>query len=369
VTTELPKVGKTVGIRHMVLRQLRSGDYARGGRLPSERALADRLGVSYMTVRKAITQLVDEGYLVRRVGQGTFVRRDLSEERMQKQAALLAPAWLDTALIGFAMHMFELAEARGWQPRLYHYRSWNERLVHEVIDHCDALMVVPSGQRLNDEVASVFRAGRKPVVFIGESMLPLGFDSVVGRPDREVDAAVDHLVQLGHRRIALAWQTDSAGDYVPAATGLAIDRWKKRVQPLIASDPIDDLAMFADVPRFQWPQQAIYDRIVSRYRQGETFSAIICPLCWFWAAQAAVCDLGLAVPDDVSIVAIGDWHEGRFFRPKPTVVFVSEQEHIRAAWELIDARTSEPNRPAVQAVVEPGLIPGRTTAPAPETRA
>lgn len=41
--------------------------------LPTERDLADQLGVSRITIRKAIGALVDEGLLHRRQGAGTFV--------------------------------------------------------------------------------------------------------------------------------------------------------------------------------------------------------------------------------------------------------------------------------------------------------
>ena len=45
-----------------------------GGALPSERQLSVDLGVSRLTVRAALDELVREGFLVRRRGSGTFVR-------------------------------------------------------------------------------------------------------------------------------------------------------------------------------------------------------------------------------------------------------------------------------------------------------
>jgi GntR family transcriptional regulator len=45
-----------------------------GGALPSERQLSVDLGVSRLTLRAAVDELVREGYLVRRRGSGTFVR-------------------------------------------------------------------------------------------------------------------------------------------------------------------------------------------------------------------------------------------------------------------------------------------------------
>src|SRR5918993_5104355 len=45
-----------------------------GNAIPSERQLSADLGVSRLTVRAALDDLVREGYLVRRRGSGTFVR-------------------------------------------------------------------------------------------------------------------------------------------------------------------------------------------------------------------------------------------------------------------------------------------------------
>src|SRR3990170_7740280 len=44
-----------------------------GDAIPSERQLSSDLGVSRLTVRAALDELVREGYLVRKRGSGTFV--------------------------------------------------------------------------------------------------------------------------------------------------------------------------------------------------------------------------------------------------------------------------------------------------------
>lgn len=46
-----------------------------GSRIPTEAALCERFGVSRITVRRALDELVADGYLERRRGCGTFVRR------------------------------------------------------------------------------------------------------------------------------------------------------------------------------------------------------------------------------------------------------------------------------------------------------
>lgn len=50
-----------------------SGEYSTGDRLPTVRALAISLDISYNTVNRAYMDLEREGYLTTRQGRGTFV--------------------------------------------------------------------------------------------------------------------------------------------------------------------------------------------------------------------------------------------------------------------------------------------------------
>lgn len=52
---------------------IRSGEIAPGARLENEISIAERLGLSRPTIRRAIQELVDKGLLVRRRGVGTQV--------------------------------------------------------------------------------------------------------------------------------------------------------------------------------------------------------------------------------------------------------------------------------------------------------
>ena len=52
----------------------------RGARLPSERELIDRSGLSRVTVRAAVGLLERQGWLVRRQGLGTFVANPVEQE-------------------------------------------------------------------------------------------------------------------------------------------------------------------------------------------------------------------------------------------------------------------------------------------------
>lgn len=57
----------------LLVSRISDGDWAPGDLIPSEMKLAAELGVSQGTVRKAVTELVENRVLVRKQGKGTYV--------------------------------------------------------------------------------------------------------------------------------------------------------------------------------------------------------------------------------------------------------------------------------------------------------
>jgi GntR family transcriptional regulator len=62
-------------IAELLARQIKAGHWHRGERLPTEAALAQRLGVAVGTLRKALALLAQQGVLERIQGSGTYVRK------------------------------------------------------------------------------------------------------------------------------------------------------------------------------------------------------------------------------------------------------------------------------------------------------
>lgn len=60
--------------------QLKDGRWKAGDLFPTDKQLMEQYNVSSTTVRRAIYELVQEGWIVRRSGKGTFVRRDMVED-------------------------------------------------------------------------------------------------------------------------------------------------------------------------------------------------------------------------------------------------------------------------------------------------
>jgi len=76
------KVPVYIQIHNEIRKEIESGKWTVGERIPSERQLSQDFDVSRMTLRQAIQTLVDEGILQRQVGSGTYVASSKVQEKM-----------------------------------------------------------------------------------------------------------------------------------------------------------------------------------------------------------------------------------------------------------------------------------------------
>src|ERR1700756_2507140 len=60
--------------------EIARGAMAPGAALPTEQALCDQFGVSRITVRRALADLAEQGFIERRQGVGSFVREHTPSE-------------------------------------------------------------------------------------------------------------------------------------------------------------------------------------------------------------------------------------------------------------------------------------------------
>lgn len=71
--TPVPHIAPYARIKRHVVAQIEKGAWGVASRVPSENQLAAEFGVARMTARRALLELMQEGWLVRSQGLGTFV--------------------------------------------------------------------------------------------------------------------------------------------------------------------------------------------------------------------------------------------------------------------------------------------------------
>lgn len=194
-----------------------------------------------------------------------------------------------------------------------------------------------------------------PVVEVDRRLSPGRCDSVVIDNERGARDATSHLLELGHRRVAL----------LVAATNWTSDvgRLKGyRQAHERASLPVDE-RLIVRVP-FQDPkaEARITSLLFGKRRPTAVFAAnnLLAEQAWH-----AIRALGLRLPEDVSLVGFDDVQWMGMVTPGITVVAQPTEELGRRAAALLLRRLDDPGRKASVERLEPTLVVRASTGPPP----
>jgi DNA-binding FadR family transcriptional regulator len=170
-------------LRHLI----DQGEYAVGGRLPAERVLADRLGVSRPTVREALIALEVEGRLKIRVGSGIYV--------VEQQPAAVVPA--NAAIEG----PLELLRARAFVESAVAEEA-AVRARAEDIARLDEILLEADHQHSGDELIALDRRFHTAIAAILDNAVLVRF---VGQLfDQRINPYFDQLAR--HIENASTWK-------------------------------------------------------------------------------------------------------------------------------------------------------------------
>ena len=135
-----PRMGETGPLPHYqrikrtILASIESGELAVGDRVPSEQTLVKELGVSRMTVNRALRELTDERVLVRVEGMGRYVAERHPPSDLMQLRDIAAEIRERGQRHGARVERLEAREAGEEEARLLRLGPAG-RLFHSVIVH------------------------------------------------------------------------------------------------------------------------------------------------------------------------------------------------------------------------------------------
>ena len=360
--------GNKVGnVRDGILREIARGNYVRGTALPPERELAELFGVSYMTLRKAVGALVAEGVLERVARAGTFVRSEAPEETVRKLVGVVVSEEAASEELDFIMCMAEAARRANRLVRFAYTTSWEDRAIVDLWRNSDAL-VCESRLRFGEmgpELQEMFLHGGKPVILTGSASLFDGFDSVFTSPADGVAQLCSTVYEQGHRRIAVM------NEFTPSDEGGG--EWRNHESVLGALTAqfrcgypdvtLDTDTFLLTIPRFESPLRSVREHILESVGNFP-HTLLICPLHFYWGVVAGLTDAGLHIPEDVSVLCVGDWQEAEFYQPRPATLSLPLREHAHQVMELIRLREEDPLAPSRRCTFPARFTAGETLAAA-----
>jgi len=338
--------------------------YKPGSAIPSERQLMEEYSLSRTTIRRAIDELVSAGQLERRPGSGTFVTEPVRLSPISSNNSPTLALVIPTFSSPFYGEMIDGVEQEARRQDLrvvpsqssYSAESESEQLAAAAADpSVRGAIVAPT--HVDRPVAGALRmvqAG-KPLVYLGRWPKGLRTDSVSTDYLVSAKLAVDHLIGLGHRRIAYVEGAPHLPGFSPfSGYHEALKEARIGLQ--------QDLVCLPDLPSEQAGQEAIAGLL----RRGIDFTAVFARNdVTAVGVMRAVREAGLRVPEDISVTAINNGLLSRSLDPPLTCIDTYPATLGRLAFRLLHERVAGLYAgPPVRMTLDPTLVVRASSGPA-----
>lgn len=342
-------------LRDAIFEQISDGTLNAGDTLPSERAMKEHFGVSRATVRRAVTTLIQEGYLQSVAGTGTFV---LEQSRKRTNAGLIG---LITSSPNFNFFYPQLTVAFNDRIRSAGYglvmslHNEDASTLNQIVDellaqNVIALAITPPRYGDITPILNRLRRQKVPAILIGRSAQ---HSTDVVATDNELIGynATQYLLQQGHRHIAFVGLLDYS-------TGQErVSGYKRALEEVNLPPHIVQIYENANI-EYQSQSSTLREHLVppaqdAAYQTWGRDDDIPEPTAAFcfnditaMGVYKALRNLKKRIPDDVSLVSVDNLITVRHFEvPLTTFALPGEEIGVRSA-EILLRRLSGDATPA-----------------------
>lgn len=341
------------------------GRAAPGDRLPTESALASKLGINLLTVSRAYDHLKDRGIIRQRRGSGTYVAPDAVDR---------ARRWDETGIRNLLIVLGEdsptkcphqtffvvadlvegIRDGLGSSARrLTFVENLTAPLVRDIAPDDAVLSIVHS--RLDEALVAGVVQRQVRFVSVWDAKPLAGVPHVDYDRHGAASLACRHLVECGYRKIGFIglrkhWRSPVAPKFGAFTTvlhdgGLDVHaRFVREVNTL----PGKAYAATQDVLRSGDSPDAFF--VDTDYKAME----VVC----------ALNDAGLKVPDDIGIVSYDDAPDAALFDPPLTTVRIPRREIGRRAARMLLDWPRDGSRPTDVVLPSELMVRGSTRPPA-----
>lgn len=293
-------------------KQLLRGDH-RLMPIPGSETLARQMGVSYLTARRAIQELVQKGVLYRQPGGRVMVNQDRIAAKVPLQTAFLAPAFASPAVEQLRHAIERTAAEKGISVRPVDYVHWDDPVVRETIENFDGVFLVQSSEKMSLYVKDYLSKTSKPVVLADIELADINLPYFDFLPAESLDKLMQHLVSLGHKKFLCL---NSHPKTAVVLTRIA--RWRQFMQNHnLTGDLLDEPVQPYSHPTSQAHHILCAAIAKQKYRFDAT--AIVCvSLAAAVGTIRALEDNGIHVGKDVAVCAIDGESLARYHYPSIT---------------------------------------------------
>lgn len=324
-----------------------------GAFIGTELEMARQHRISRVSVRRAVSRLVEEGLIERRAGCGVYAR---SISDALQTVDLIVPdiegMWRDIVAgaqtaEGTSSTLVRICNARG-------VLETDIRMVQRLPDSdaCGAIIGSFHQQPLREAIARI-HLDDFPIVLVDESLDGIAVPSVVFDDCLGGRLIAEHLLRMGHRRVG----------FIGYAGTRHLDLRLHSVRDTLNDGGVAmESALVGTTPMavaYANPREAVIRRLKPMLERSERPTAVVLhdslmASCVYDIAR----DMGLNIPGDLSVVGFGHVPELAWLTPALTCATLPAKEMGRVAMDILLRRMADPSAPAEHRVLPVGWHEG-----------
>jgi GntR family transcriptional regulator of arabinose operon len=334
------------------LRQrLDAGEWGYGAVLPTENELSAVYQVSRGTIRMVLGELENEGYVRRERGRGTFVARaeliESSRRNTHSTLSFIVPYVRDSYVSSILLGIENAARLSGYSVLFSHVENDLEKQEQALRSASDqgaaGIVLYPVASKVQSVVLPELISRRYPIVLVDRYIRGISSDYVMSDNFGGGLMATQHLLGLGHRRIAFLSWTEQASTFEHRKMG-----YRQAMQEAgISPDPALEWEVIG-YPEID--QGALEKRLSEAWRPTAIFTANDqLALAVLRAARS----LDISIPEEIALVGFDNLDISAHVNIPLTTVAQPAFEIGKTAAELVMDRIAQKIPPDPQARILP----------------
>lgn len=285
------RASKFEHLKTLLTEQIRSGEFPPGSQLPSYRKLIRGYWISQSTVNKVFTDLARTGLIRVESGRGYYVRNPEAGERKSNLVLVIPGSFDNSYFLMLQKGILMSLQENGYRAVVMSLSAVRDHIREATEGVVGILISSPQDEEL---LLAISDNGRIPMVLIDFERETLKqFSSILNDEYRSGVLAARQLLAYGHKRIMhLSGPFGVSGVAIPRARGFA--------------DTIRKAGLEVVIEYAGWDFQGGYYTFRKQYpRHKPTGIFAVTDLAALGAIRAAN-EMGLKVPEDLSVVGHGD---------------------------------------------------------------
>ena len=207
----------------LVYANIQKGDF----KIPSENLIAQQFNVSRITSKRAINDLVEEGFLIRKKGSGTYINADIDENlladlahsgdtaavqstvKFKKTIALIVPDIKSKYMLNLIDGVQSLAMKNEWNVILavtMYDQALEELLIVKLLSSADGLIIFPVKKKIYNQEILKLSLRQFPMAVIDNILQGVETSTITSNNRKAAYNATKHFLKMGKKHIGIISQ-------------------------------------------------------------------------------------------------------------------------------------------------------------------